>query len=97
LKSASLSKWAGRLSAEQAALVEQVGKPHLGLTGNLRICCVPIDFGIPTSVIEPHIEAYVVYAVHTMGGFSVADMLNKVFEMEFKVPIEFQAGTGLIH
>jgi hypothetical protein len=55
------------------------------------------DFGIPTSVIEPHIEAHVVYAVHMMGCFSVADMVNKVFEMEFKLPIEFQTGSDPIH
>jgi hypothetical protein len=87
----------GEPSAEEIALVEQVGGPHLGITGNLKVSCATTEFGIPTSVIEPHIEAYVGYAVHMMGCFSVAEMVNKVFEMEFKLPIEFQAGSDRIH
>jgi len=67
------------------------------MTGNLKIRCAPIDFGIPASVIEPHIEAYVVYAMHMSGGFSVAEMKNRTFEMELRVPIEFEVGSELVH
>ena len=87
----------GQQSAEQLALVEQIGKPHLGVAGRFKICCAPNDLGVPSHVIEPHIEAYVVRALHTVGGFTTAEMKNKAFEMELRVPIEFEVGTGLIH
>jgi hypothetical protein len=87
----------GQQSAEQLALVEQVDKTHLGVAGRFKICCAPLDFGIPAPVIEPHIEAYVVRALHTIGGFTAAEMKNKAFEMELRVPIEFSVGTGPIH
>ena len=86
-----------RQSPKQVALVEQVGKAHFGLAGHLKICCAPIDFGIPLHVIEPHIEAYVMRAVHIVGGVTLAEMAKKIVEMEMRVPIEFEVGTGAIH
>ena len=80
-------------SGEQLALVEQVGEAELGLTGRLKIRCAPLDVGIPSQVIEPHIETYVLQAVRTIGGVSLAEMANKVVEVELQVPIEFEADT----
>ena len=64
----------GRQSAEQLALVEQIGE-H-GVTGHLKIRCVPTAFGIPTQVLDPHIDAYVAHAVHMVGGVRLADMAS---------------------
>ena len=80
-------------SGEQLALVEQVGGAELGITGRLKIRCAPLDVGIPRQVIETHIETYVLRAVQTIGGVSLAEMVNKVVEMELQVPIEFEADT----
>ena len=80
-------------SGEQLALVEQVGGAELGLMGRLKIRCAPLDVGIPPQVIEPHIETYVLQAVRTIGGVSLAEMANKVVEVELQVPIEFEADT----
>ena len=66
---------------------------QLGLTGHLNVRCTPIDVGIPLDVIEPHIEAYVTRAVQMVGGLSLAEMTNKVVEIELQVPIEFEADT----
>ena len=86
---------AGQQSGEHLALVEQIGRPDLGLTaGRLKVCCGDIAFGIPARVIEPHIETYVVQAVHFIGGVTLAEMANKVCEMPSRVPIEFEAAES---
>ena len=83
----------GQQSGEHLALVEQVSEAELGLVGHLKVCCAPIDVGIPAQVIEPHIEAYVLRAVHMIGGISLTEMANKVVEIDLRVPIEFEAIT----
>jgi len=83
----------GDESAEHIAFVEQTGEPGLGATGRLTIRSTPIAFGIPLPALEPHIESYVVDAIHMTGGIRVADMANKVFEVEVRFPIEFQASA----
>ncbi len=83
----------GQQSDEYLALVAQVSQVELGLAGHLKVRCAPIDVGIPAQVIEPHIETYVLRAVHMIGGVSLAEMANKVVEMELQVPIEFEADT----
>ena len=83
----------GQQSDEYLALVAQVSQAELGLAGHLKVRCAPIDVGIPAQVIEPHIETYVLRAVHVIGGVSLAEMANKVVEMELQVPIEFEADT----
>ena len=80
-------------SGEQLALVEQVDTGELGLAGRLKVRCASIDVGIPPQVIEPHIETYVLRAVQMIGGVSLAEMANKVVEVELQVPIEFEADT----
>lgn len=84
---------AGQESGEQLALVEHINGTRFGVTGCLKICCAPVDFGIPLHVLEPHIQSYVANAVHLMGGVTLSDMINKVLEMELRVPIEFEAAT----
>jgi hypothetical protein len=83
----------GDQSAEHVAFVEQIGEPTSGLTGHLRIRSEPIAFGIPLQAVETQIESYVVDAIHMTGGLTVADMANKVFEVEVRFPIEFEAET----
>ena len=83
----------GDQSGEHVAFVEQIGEPTLGLTGHLRIRSEPIAFGIPLQAVEAPIESYVVDAIHMTGGLTVADMANKVFEVEVRFPIEFEAET----
>jgi hypothetical protein len=86
---------AGQQSGEHLALVEHIGRPDLGLTaGRLKVCCREVAFGIPSRVIEPHIETYVGQAVHMIGGVTLAEMANKVCEMPSRVPIEFEAAES---
>jgi hypothetical protein len=80
-------------SGEQLALVEQVPAGELGLAGRLKVRCASIDVGIPPQVIEPYIETYVLRAVQMIGGVSLAEMANKVVEVELQVPIEFEVDT----
>jgi hypothetical protein len=88
---------AGQESGEQLALVEHINGTRFGVTGCLKICCAPVDFGIPLHVLEPHIEGYVAHAVHLMGEVTLSDVINKVLEMELRVPIEFEAATTPTH
>ena len=64
----------------ELAPVEQTRKP--GRASQDLLCAAGLR--IPTHVVESYIEAYVVYAVQMLGGFTVAEMENRVFETELR-------------